>query len=139
LRQKWNERLFKELYFGYLQGRSEKDPSTSWYEGELWFFDFYVIPLARKLKECGAFGVSSDEYLDYALRNRKEWSHKGKDVIQTMMEGVMKRAQKKGLKRMDSVDEGDQESDSEISVSNDVMPDVAAASASAPEDVATAG
>jgi hypothetical protein len=91
------------------------------------------------LKECGVFGVSSDEYLDYALRNRKEWSHKGKDVIQTMMEGVMKRAQKKGLKRMDSVDEGDQESDSEISVSNDVMPDVAAASASAPEDVATAG
>jgi hypothetical protein len=37
------------------------------------------------------------------------------------------------------VDEGDQESESEILVSNDVMSHVAAAPASAPEDVATAG
>jgi hypothetical protein len=29
-------------------------------------FDNYVIPLARKLKECNVFGVSSDEYLNYA-------------------------------------------------------------------------
>jgi hypothetical protein len=25
--------------------------------GEIGFFDFYVIPLAKKLKECGVFGV----------------------------------------------------------------------------------
>jgi hypothetical protein len=30
-------------------------------EGEIGFFDFYIIPLAKKLKECGVFGVSSDE------------------------------------------------------------------------------
>jgi hypothetical protein len=115
------------MYFGYLQGRSEKDPSTNWYEGELWFFDFYVIPLARKLKECGVFGVSSDEYLDYAVRNRSEWSRKGKEVAKTMLEGAMIEAHKKGLKRMDSVDEDDEDlSDSECSVSNDVKLDVAA-------------
>jgi hypothetical protein len=28
---------------------------------EIGFFDFYIIPLAKKLKECGVFGVSSDE------------------------------------------------------------------------------
>lgn len=39
--------------------------------GELGFFDNYVIPLAKKLKECGVFGVSSDEYLNYALENRR--------------------------------------------------------------------
>ena len=58
---KWNEKLFMEMYQAYLTGRAEKDPSAGWYKGELWFFDCYVIPLARKLKECGVFGVSSDE------------------------------------------------------------------------------
>jgi hypothetical protein len=28
---------------------------------EIGFFDFYIIPLAKKLKDCGVFGVSSDE------------------------------------------------------------------------------
>ena len=43
--------------------------------------DNYVIPLAKKLKECGVFGVSSDEYLNYALENRREWSIKGEEVV----------------------------------------------------------
>lgn len=46
------------------------DPSTFWYKGELGFFDNYIIPLAKKLKDCNVFGVSSDEYLNYALQNR---------------------------------------------------------------------
>jgi hypothetical protein len=33
--------------------------NLSRYDGEIGFFDFYIIPLARKLKECGVFGVSS--------------------------------------------------------------------------------
>ena len=35
-----------------------------------------VIPLTQKLKECGVFGVSSGEYLEYARRNRDEWEEK---------------------------------------------------------------
>lgn len=61
-----------ECYAAFKNGRAEKDPSQSWYEGELGFFDFYIIPLAKKLKECGVFGVSSGEYLDYATKNRNE-------------------------------------------------------------------
>lgn len=68
---KWNGRLFEEMYKAYRTGRSEKDPSVDWYQSELGFFDFYIIPLAKKLKDCGVFGVSSDEYLNYAERNRK--------------------------------------------------------------------
>jgi hypothetical protein len=79
--RKWNERLFAEMYSAFLDGRSEKDPSENWYAGEIGFFDNYVIPLAKKLKECGVFGVSSDEYLNYALENRNEWSNRGKDVV----------------------------------------------------------
>jgi hypothetical protein len=79
---KWNERLFKEMYVAFLNGRLEKDPSVGWYQGELGFFDFYIIPLAKKLKECGVFGVAnSDEYLNYAEKNRSEWEIKGGDIV----------------------------------------------------------
>jgi 3'5'-cyclic nucleotide phosphodiesterase len=65
---KWNEMLFHEMYHAFKDGRSDKDPSEFWYKGEIGFFDFYIIPLAKKLKDCGVFGVSSDEYLNYAVR-----------------------------------------------------------------------
>jgi hypothetical protein len=42
--------------------------------------------LAKKLKECGVFGVSSDEYLNYALQNRAEWETKGEMIVAEMLE-----------------------------------------------------
>jgi len=83
--RKWNQRLFREMYEAFLQGRAEKDPSDNWYEGEKGFFDFYIIPLAKKLKDCGVFGVSSDEYLQYAVQNRKEWELKGAELVAEML------------------------------------------------------
>lgn len=64
--QKWNRKLLAEMYQAYKAGRMAVDPTSFWYEGELRFFDNYVIPLTNKLKECGVFGVSSDEYFNYA-------------------------------------------------------------------------
>jgi hypothetical protein len=84
--QKWNQRLFDEMMMAYHDGRSDKDPSLGWHQGELWFFDNYVIPLAKKLKDCGVFGVSSDEYLNYAMHNRNEWESKGQEVVQQYTE-----------------------------------------------------
>eukprot|EP00980_Cylindrotheca_fusiformis_P002188 scaffold500_cov124-Cylindrotheca_fusiformis.AAC.1 len=83
--QKWNERLFEEMYLAFKTGRSSKSPALNWYEGELGFFDNYIIPLAKKLKDCGVFGVSSDEYLNYAVENRNEWASKGKKVVAMLM------------------------------------------------------
>jgi hypothetical protein len=83
---KWNERLFREKYFAWMNGRAESDSSIGWFEGEIGFYDFYIIPLARKLKESGVFGVSSDEYLQYALENRQEWELKGRQVCEAMLE-----------------------------------------------------
>jgi class 3 adenylate cyclase len=83
---KWNECLFEELYKAYKSGTSEKDPSALWYEGELAFFDSFILPLARKLRDCGAFGASSDEYLNYAFRNREEWETQGREVVASMVE-----------------------------------------------------
>ena len=85
--RKWNERLFAEMYKAYKEGRMDKDPAENWYQGkhsnrisrlncwlilshrhslfsgEIGFFDFYIIPLAKKLADCGVFGVSSFQYL----------------------------------------------------------------------------
>jgi hypothetical protein len=70
----------------YVEGRSDNDPSDFWYKGEMGFFDFYIIPLAKKLKNCGVFGVSSDEYLNYALKNRQEWEDRGLEVVASLVE-----------------------------------------------------
>jgi len=82
--QRWNERFFEENIKAFRQGRSEKNPLEFWYRGELGFFDFYVIPLAKKLKDCGVFGVSSDEYLNYATRNRQEWETRGEQIVRDL-------------------------------------------------------
>jgi 3'5'-cyclic nucleotide phosphodiesterase/Adenylate and Guanylate cyclase catalytic domain len=87
---KWNERFYHEMYLAYLQGRSEKDPSEFWYKGEIGFYDFYIIPLAKKLKDCGVFGVSSDEYIQYAMKNRAEWEQRGEEIVARMVEKYKK-------------------------------------------------
>ena len=84
--RKWNERLLEEMYVAYVQGRSSQDPTVDWYKGEIGFFDFYIIPLAKKLKDCGVFGKSSDEYLNYAERNRAEWVEQGELVVAEMVD-----------------------------------------------------
>eukprot|EP00980_Cylindrotheca_fusiformis_P026482 scaffold16265_cov115-Cylindrotheca_fusiformis.AAC.1 len=78
----WNQKFFMECYGAYKAGRADSDPSTNWYKGELGFFDFYVIPLAKKLESCGVFGVSSHEYLNYARSNRGEWAREGERLVQ---------------------------------------------------------
>eukprot|EP00980_Cylindrotheca_fusiformis_P013629 scaffold3508_cov113-Cylindrotheca_fusiformis.AAC.9 len=78
----WNEKFFMECYGAYKAGRADSDPSESWYKGEIGFFDFYVIPLAKKLDSCGVFGVSSDEYLNYAKANRNEWVREGEAIVE---------------------------------------------------------
>eukprot|EP00980_Cylindrotheca_fusiformis_P007888 scaffold1678_cov80-Cylindrotheca_fusiformis.AAC.5 len=78
----WNKKFFLECYGAYKAGRAPTDPSVNWYESELGFFDFYVIPLARKLGNCGVFGVASHEYLNYAMANRAEWDRKGESLVE---------------------------------------------------------
>eukprot|EP00980_Cylindrotheca_fusiformis_P013557 scaffold3456_cov112-Cylindrotheca_fusiformis.AAC.3 len=83
--KKWNERFFMECYRAYQEGRAASDPSTNWYKAEIGFFDYYVIPLAKKLQSCGVFGVSSHEYLTYATSNRDEWVREGETLVQQFL------------------------------------------------------
>jgi hypothetical protein len=84
--QSWNKRLVKEMYAAYKAGRADKSPLMGWFEGELWFFDNYVIPLAKKLRECEVFGVDCDQLLDYATQNRMEWKRKRADIVNSWKE-----------------------------------------------------
>lgn len=104
--RKWNSRLFEELYKAYTEGRAEKNPAQNWYEGELGFFDFYIIPLAKKLKDCGVFGVSSDEYLNYALQNRREWELHGETVVASMIETIRMKTSQNYRKPVEKPDGG---------------------------------
>jgi len=61
--RKWNERFFLECHKAFSEGRADKDPAEFWYKGEIGFYDFYIIPLAKKLKDCGVFGVSSGKFV----------------------------------------------------------------------------
>ncbi len=86
--RKWNKRLFMEMHAAFSAGRMAKDPSISWYQGELGFFDNYIIPLANELKDCNVFGVTSDECLNYASQNRGEWADRGQEIVALMMNEI---------------------------------------------------
>jgi hypothetical protein len=107
LYRKWNERLFEEMYAAYLEGRSDKDPCDGWYEGELSFFDTYVIPLAKKLIDCGVLGAASSEYLKYAEKNRDEWGERGHDEVEAMKQKTLREnAEIAGFKKPTSTSMG---------------------------------
>ena len=38
------------------------------------------------MKDCGVFGVASDEYLDFASENGDEWVIKGTRIAAKMLE-----------------------------------------------------
>lgn len=79
--RRWNERLFFEMYDAYKNGRIERDPSQTWYQEEIKFFDSIVIPLAIRLQSSGVFGVAGDDAVKCAQSNRKEWVINGGDVV----------------------------------------------------------
>jgi hypothetical protein len=83
--RRWNERLFNEMHNAFKQGKVAVDPSTNWFIGEIGFFDYYLIPLAMKLKECGVFGASGYEYASHVLKNKKEWERQGQQTVQEMV------------------------------------------------------
>jgi 3'5'-cyclic nucleotide phosphodiesterase len=83
---KWNERLYEEAWDAYRAGRTSRNPSLTWYQDEIDFFDKYSIPLAKKLTNCGVFGVAGDEYLNFAEENRRRWIARGREIVALYVE-----------------------------------------------------
>lgn len=81
--KKWNWKLYREMYTAFENGRAEKDPTETWYEGDIRFFDFYIIPLAKQLVTCGVMDESKVEnLLNNARENREEWATHGKGMVE---------------------------------------------------------
>jgi hypothetical protein len=76
--QKWNAKLSKKC-------TPHIDSAVPILIQEIGSFDIYIIPRTHKLKECGVLGVSSDEYLNYATVNHREWEAKGVDITNSNM------------------------------------------------------
>jgi hypothetical protein len=68
------ERLFEEMYSAIAQEGLKLAHRRD--GGELCFFYNHIIPLARTFEECGMFGVSSDEYLNYALESHEKFDER---------------------------------------------------------------
>lgn len=103
---RFNKKLFEELLLAYRRGRCTSDPAQFWYEGEIKFFDNYVIPLAQNLKDCNAFGVSSDECLNFALRNRAEWENRGKLIVEEYVQEFTEKYSQMGSNSIHSPSRG---------------------------------
>jgi Adenylate and Guanylate cyclase catalytic domain/3'5'-cyclic nucleotide phosphodiesterase len=83
---KWNERRFMESFKAYRAGRLDQNPAEHWFEGQLRLYDELVLPMATKIKDCGIFGTSSDEMLDFAMKNRYLWKENGSAAVKQMAE-----------------------------------------------------
>ena len=83
---KWNKLLFKEMFLGHKTGRAANDPSTNWYQSEIKFFEYHVVPLAQRLCKCNVFRASADIALTNALTNKRKWEQKGESVVQEYLE-----------------------------------------------------
>eukprot|EP00980_Cylindrotheca_fusiformis_P023043 scaffold10069_cov69-Cylindrotheca_fusiformis.AAC.12 len=89
--REWNEGLFNEMYAAFQDGRAEKDPSESWYQRELWFFDNWVLPLVHSLKRSGVLNIICEQLLEQASHNRLRWENEGQQICEAMSMAAKKR------------------------------------------------
>lgn len=85
----WNRNLFEELYDAFTCGRSEINPTIGWYENQLKFYKFYVLPLAEKMQKVGVFGDTGGRFLKNALSIRDQWDREGEQMTKDMIEAVV--------------------------------------------------
>jgi hypothetical protein len=74
---KWSNRLFMELRKAYAHGRGI-DPTDGWYNNQIGFMEAYLLPLARRLDDTGAFGdKQGGMFADIVYENRDRWIREG--------------------------------------------------------------
>jgi hypothetical protein len=82
---RWNLRLYKEIMACHKQNLCP-DPTDGWFKGEIGFFSFYIIPLAKRTqlffdKEFGRMLVNG------AKDNLELWKEHGEEASQLMADG----------------------------------------------------
>lgn len=94
---KWNTKLYDELWSAKLKGRGP-DVSANWFNGQMGFFDHYILPLAKRLEQSGVFGKSGEIFARNLEKNRTRWLEEGEARCKDMHNRVLKR-QGDGVKR----------------------------------------
>lgn len=85
---KWSDCLYLELRKAFVEKKGE-DPMNGWFNNQIGFLDFYLLPLARKLDDTGAFGdARGSVFASSVEKNRKRWTKEGMGVtMKIVMEG----------------------------------------------------
>ena len=83
--------MFLEMYEAFSEGRADVDPIDGWYNGEIWFFDNWVIPLAQNLKTCGVLSIVSDELVERARNNKRRWAVEGEKICRLLWQKARER------------------------------------------------
>ena len=74
---KWSDCLYLELCKGFVEKRGD-DPMNGWFNNQIGFLDFYLLPLARKLDDTGAFGdTRGGIFASIVEKNRSGWTKEG--------------------------------------------------------------
>jgi hypothetical protein len=95
---KWNKRLYHEVLAAHKCGRTLAHheqrrgcsapeihhPKENWYDSEIGFFTFYIIPLAERLDACGAFS-DDDKFAPLAIQNKEHWIEFGGELTASMV------------------------------------------------------
>jgi hypothetical protein len=85
---KWSDCLYLELRKAFIEEKGD-DPMNGWFNNQIGFLDFYLLPLARMLDDTGAFGdTRGGVFAAMVERNRKRWTREGMSVtMKIIMEG----------------------------------------------------
>jgi hypothetical protein len=95
---KWNKRLYHEVLAAHKCGRTLahheqrrghiapeiQHPKENWYDSQIGFFSFYIIPLAERLDACGAFS-DDDKFAPLAVQNKENWIEFGRELTTLMV------------------------------------------------------
>ena len=67
----------------------EDDPSKDWFGNQLGFYEIYILPLARRLRKCGAFAPDAGEaFVQNAKNICRRWEYEGAAITDRMIEEV---------------------------------------------------
>jgi hypothetical protein len=91
---KWNKRLLRELYIAHMSGRLSFDPCENWYENQIGFFTYYIVPLSEKMKTCGVFGHTGSVFEYFAAENKKRWMKEGEGISEMIIRDVKEEVEK---------------------------------------------
>jgi len=84
----WSDCLYLELRKALVEKKGD-DPMNGWFNNQIGFLDFYLLPLARKLDDTGVFGDSRGAvFASIVEKNRKRWTKEGMGVtMKIIMDG----------------------------------------------------